>query len=111
MPKSRISDYSSAIADAICARLSIAESLRAIRADDAMPPRKTVYSWLKKHKEFREQYELACSFVANCVVDEILEISDDARNDWTERKYKQDSTMVFNPENVQCSRLRIQARQ
>ncbi|KZK89150.1 hypothetical protein PsAD5_05511 [Pseudovibrio sp. Ad5] len=41
----------------------------------------------------------------------MLEIADDARNDWMERINRSETTAVFNAENVQRSRLRIQTRQ
>ncbi|QUS55957.1 hypothetical protein [Pseudovibrio brasiliensis] len=110
-PKGRISDYSDSIAGAICERLSAAESLRSICEDEVMPTRKTVYSWLKTHPEFQLAYETARSFAVDSLVDEMLEIADDARNDWIERITRNETTLAFNAESVQRSRLRIQTRQ
>ena len=48
---------------------------------------------------------------ADHFADEIIEIADDASNDWMERERKDGSTeAVLNYEHVQRSRLRIDAR-
>jgi hypothetical protein len=44
---------------------------------------------------------------ADCLAEEILEIADDGRNDWTKRE---DGSDAVNAEVVQRSRLRVDAR-
>nr|WP_063317179.1 hypothetical protein [Pseudovibrio sp. Ad13] len=56
-------------------------------------------------------YEAARRFAADSLVDEMLEIADDARNDWMERINRSETTAVFNAENVQRSCLRVQTHQ
>jgi hypothetical protein len=47
----------------------------------------------------------------DALVDEMIEIADDSRNDWLERKdAKADAPPQRNPENVARSRLRIETR-
>jgi len=75
-----------------------------------------VYRWLDDNEEFREQYSLARSIQADTIADEILEISDNASNDWMERRSEAEkgagvnTGWVLNGEHVQRSRLRVDAR-
>ncbi len=108
----RPSDFTQATADIICARLADGESLRAICASDDMPSKTSVFRWLAVNEAFRDQYARAREAQADHLVDEILEISDDATNDWMVRNGKdgEDSTYVLNGEHVQRSRLRVDSR-
>lgn len=63
------SGYSEAMADAICARLAMCESLTSVCRDPAMPSIGTVYYWLRRHPEFVERYRLAKSFGRDLLVD------------------------------------------
>jgi hypothetical protein len=108
----RPSDYTAEITETICARLAAGESLRTICADEAMPAQSTVYLWLTKHSEFSEQYARAREVQAETLVDEILEISDDGRNDYMLRQGEGEETLAYrlNGEHVQRSRLRVDSR-
>jgi hypothetical protein len=48
------------VAISICARLAEGKSLRAICSDAGMPGRATVFRWIARHKEFRDEHTLAC---------------------------------------------------
>jgi terminase small subunit-like protein len=48
-----------------------------------MPDMATVFRWLARHAEFRDQYARAREVQADYLAEEILEIADDGRNDWT----------------------------
>lgn len=109
-PMARPSKYSPKIADAICERLISGRSLRSICADDDMPHVVTVLRWLRERDEFRSQYALAREAQADTIVDEILEIADDARNDWMERHGEDDAGWSINGDHIQRSRLRVDAR-
>lgn len=106
--------YTSAIADAICTRLADGESLRSICSDDAMPALSTVMGWLARneHDGFVEQYTRAREMQADAIFDEILDIADDGRNDWMERRDEEGANLGWkeNGEAMQRSRLRIDAR-
>lgn len=106
----RPSDYNLEVVATICTRLVEGESLRSICRSDEMPGLSTVYRWLLAHEEFREQYARAKDEQADTLADEIIEISDDARNDWMERHGEQDAGWVANGEHIQRSRLRVDAR-
>lgn len=111
MVMGRPSDYTEELADKICERLVEGQSLRAICADETMPGVSTVCRWLGKHTEFREQYARAREAQADTLADEILDIADDAVNDWMERR-RQDGSVdeVVNAEHIQRSRLRVDSR-
>jgi hypothetical protein len=107
--------FDQAIADEICERLANGESLRSICGsdrDDFIPGSTTVFKWLAENTKFAEQYAHAREAQADAIFDEILDIADDARNDWMERKDAegQGAGYVENGEHIQRSRIRIDAR-
>jgi len=75
--RGRPSDYSFQVAISICARLAEGKSLRAICSEAGMPGRATVSRWIARHKEFRDEYTLACELRAEDLADEMIEIVDD----------------------------------
>ena len=106
----RPSEFTQETANAICDRLSDGESLRSICSDDEMPGKTTVFIWLREHEAFRNQYALAREVQADMLFDDCLDIADDARNDWMERRGEEDAGWVANGEHIQRSKLRIDAR-
>ncbi len=106
----RPSLYTPEITAAICRRLMEGESLRAICRDDAMPSTTAVCEWLAVHKEFAEQYARAREVQADTLADEILEIADDASNDWMQRNDPENPGWVANHDHIQRSRLRVDSR-
>jgi hypothetical protein len=102
--------YSRHVAIAICDELAEGRSLLSICSDDGMPGRTTVYDWLGKHAEFRELFDRARHWQATSLLDEALDIADDARNDWMVKPGKGDAGWVFNGENLRRSKLRIDTR-
>lgn len=108
--------YTQGIADIVCDRISLGESLRAICEDDDMPAQTTVYRWLRRDDEigeaFRKQYARAREDQADSLVDECELIADDGRNDWMEKRDK-DGALIgwqINGEHVSRSKLRIEQR-
>lgn len=110
--KGRPTAFSQAIADKICARLIAPESLRSICRDESMPGKTTVLRWLDEREDFRTQYARAREQQADSIFDDILDIADDAANDWMERAGKEgdESTYELNGEHIQRTKLRIDAR-
>jgi hypothetical protein len=72
-PIGRPSSYSEYIANAICERISLGESLRAICRDDNFPDKMTVLRWLKQQPEFRAQYTQARDEQADTYFEMILD--------------------------------------
>lgn len=77
----RPSKFTKELAETICERLALGESLRAICRDAKMPSQSMVFRWLSDNEQFREQYARARDFQADSWADEILQISDDGSND------------------------------
>lgn len=104
--------FSSDMADAICVKLCEGLSLREICRAEGMPGPTTVYRWLQERQDFREQYRAAREASADHFLDEMLEIADDAKNDWMERNDKEGNAVGFslNGEHIQRSRQRIETR-
>lgn len=103
-------DFSDDLADQICEGIADGRSLRSICNDVGMPNKATVFRWLAGNEAFRDRYARARDAQADAIFDEILDIADDASNDWMERRGEEDSGWVVNGEHVQRSRIRIDAR-
>lgn len=72
----RPSKYTPERAEAICTRLVEGESLRTICQDSTMPAARTVFRWLEKRDDFRQQYARAREAQAEGFADEIVDIAD-----------------------------------
>jgi hypothetical protein len=110
MPAGRPTDYNKKTAKEICRRLIEGESLRSITRDDSMPCIKTVYNWMQQYDEFLQQYCQARDEQIETYADEIIEIADDARNDFVEKEGRNGTYIAFDNEHVLRSRLRIDTR-
>lgn len=108
----RPSDYNEEITAIICARMADGESVRSICSDDDMPSKVTVFRWLGKHEEFRNQYAKACEARSELIADEILDIADDGTNDYVEKRNENGEVVGYttNGEAIQRSRLRVDTR-
>jgi len=106
-PRGRPSVYRDEIATEICDRVAHGETLTAICRSSHMPPRQTVVDWLIQNRQpFSSMYARAKELQIECWADDLLEISDDASNDWMEREGR----VELNAEHIQRSRLRTDNR-
>lgn len=103
-------EFSQEIFDTVCERLAGGESLRSISRDEKMPTNTAIFNWINKDRQLLEQYTRAREFQAEMMFDDLLDIADDARNDWMERHGKDDAGWVANGEHIQRSRLRVETR-
>lgn len=73
---------------------------------------RAVLRWLadEDREDFRRQYARAREAQADTIFDEIIDIADNATNDWMERNGQDDEGYQLNGEHVQRSRLRLDAR-
>lgn len=108
----RPTDFTQAVADTICERIADGESLRAICDDDDMPGKSTVFRWLAADQSFQDQYARAREAQADSLVDDMLDIADDGRNDWIEKRNADGEAIgwIENGEALRRSQLRIDAR-
>lgn len=105
--------YSDELADTICERIADGESLRSICDDEGFPSKSTVFAWLADNERFRTKYTHAREAQADALFDEMLDIADDGRNDWMERKNADGDSVGWqeNGEALRRSDLRIKTRQ
>ncbi len=111
-PVGRPSDYTKELADLICEKVADGQSFRKLTTDDSMPCISTIFTWLRTYPEFLHQYEIAKDQQADLMAEDIIEIADDGRNDWMEINDDEGAITGFrvNGENIQRSRLRVDAR-
>ena len=99
----------------IIEQISIGKSLNSLVEQKKVPSHQTVYNWLNEEHEnydkiFLDNYARARQDQADFYADEIIEISDDSRNDYMEKLIGEEVVQVVNQENIQRARLRIDAR-
>lgn len=110
-PPGRPSDYTPELADRICAALADGRSLRGVCEAEDMPDKSTVFRWLRTNEGFRDQYARAKVESADSHADDMIDIADDARNDWMKVQNKGDQeAYILNGEHVARTRLRIDTR-
>lgn len=109
---SGVTTFTDEIGDTICERIALGESVRSICDDEAMPSMSTVFKWLRDNEGFSQQYARARETQADTIVDEILDIADDGRNDWMEKRNSDGENIGWqeNGEAMRRSQLRIDAR-
>lgn len=107
----RPSTFSAKIAARICEQLASGRTLRDVCSDEGMPAESTVRTWALDDREgFSAQYAKAREIGYHSMADELMEIADDGRNDWMERRGEEDAGWQVNGEHIQRSRLRVDTR-
>lgn len=105
--KGRPSKYSTCLRDRLCFLLISGASLREACTESGVTV-PTVLNWaMDPGHDFFEHYARARKLRAELMLDEILEIADDSAKDL---KKLENGNLVFDHENVQRSRLRIDTR-
>jgi hypothetical protein len=104
--------YTDELAERILHELAEGRTLRDVCRANGMPSPYTVRLWAVEDREgFAARYSRAREFGYHDMADEMLEIADDGRNDWTMRQNKRGNReTVLNHENIKRSRLRYDAR-
>ena len=103
----RPTQFTSAIASAICTRLAAGETLRAICRDRSLPAEEVVRGWVIDRPAFASAFKRAREIGYATLADQILEIADDASADsYVDEKGKPRA----DAEAIQRSRLRIETR-
>ena len=100
--------YTRELTDMICQRLADGESLREICREDNMPSESAVRGWVVQDVDgLHARYARAREAQMDRWAEEIIEIGDDATNDWMTRR---DGSKSVDQEVVNRARLRIDAR-
>ena len=107
-----MAEFSQGLFDRICERIAEGESLRGICEGADMPSTTAVKKWLIKDDggALVAQYARAREMQADTLFEDILDISDDARNDWMAREGEGAAGYALNGEHIQRSKLRVDAR-
>jgi hypothetical protein len=72
----RPSTYSDKVANDICIRIALGESLRKLCMEEGMPAQSSVYEWLLRYPDFSEKYARARELQAETQFDELVDIVD-----------------------------------
>jgi hypothetical protein len=107
----RPSSFTQEIADKICQELALGNSLRTVCLPDGMPSVASIFNWFRNYPEFLEQYTRAKQESADAMAEDVLDIADDATNDYMMRTGKDgNESYQLNGEHIQRSRLRVETR-
>ncbi len=104
--------YTRELADEICERIADGETLRQVCRLKGLSA-STVRRWvINDIDDFSTRYAQARALCLESWADEVMEIGDDATNDWMKREGRdgEDIGWTVNGEHVQRSRLRIDSR-
>lgn len=96
------------IFDVICDKIINGKSLRTVlnEIEPKISP-STFFIWLREDELKSKQYEIATKERSELVFEDILDIADNSSNDYVENE---NGNLVLNAENIQRSRLRVDAR-
>jgi hypothetical protein len=110
---SRPREFSETLAAEICERLACGETLRHITLLPHLPEEATLYRWLLREPEFQTRFLAAKALQVEKWAEEMIDIADDARNDWMIRENARTgaSATVANTEAVSRAKLRVAVRQ
>jgi hypothetical protein len=107
----RPSIYTEELANDICTRLGLGESLRKICLDKDMPSLSSVMSWLTTKPVFLEQYTRAREIQAETQFDELIDIVDQPPElSYVTGKNGEQIEVKFDSSYVQWMKLRVDTR-
>lgn len=114
MAGGRKTTYTAAKAKKICDVIASSSiSVRELSSQDDMPCEVTIYKWLNDNEEFAKNYAHAKKSQLEYMANEIVDIADNAENDYMRRQGRdddEDSGWVTNGEAIQRSKLRVDTR-
>ena len=107
----RPSLYTEELANEICVRLGLGESLRKICLDERMPCLASVMGWLSRKPDFLEQYTRAREIQAETQFDELIDIVDQPPElSYVTGKNGEQIEVKFDSSYVQWMKLRVDTR-
>jgi hypothetical protein len=108
--------FTDKLGEEICERMCNGEAPSVVCKDPRMPNYSTVLRWTlsddPKYEAFRIMFEEARKIMWLYHADQMLQIADDSTNDYVDRynKFTEETERVFDNENSQRSKLRIDTR-
>jgi hypothetical protein len=110
-PPQRPTVYSFKLSEGICERITQGQTTSEVTRDPTMPTWGVLARWRREHEDFNRRYTIARQSCCELWADEIIEIADDATNDYVTRVTANGRTMrVFDREAFERSRLRVDSR-
>lgn len=107
----RPSGFTTEIGQKLCRLIEEGNSLREICKMEGMPPAGMIFRWLAHFPEFEKEYMKARIAQSHHIFEEILEIADNATNDYMEKMNRAGGTFLApNTELILRSKLRVEAR-
>ncbi len=95
----------------VCRRIAIeGDSLRKVLRAKEMPSSQTFFKWMSEDPSKTKRYAYACNERADIIFEDILHIADDVSKDTKTVNVDGIETETINKENIQRSRLRVDAR-
>lgn len=104
------STFTEQLGEEICRRMAEGETLTEICRSPGMPAFFSVHRWAERHPAFGEAFACAHEAQAHRWAEEIIDISDDSRNDWITRPTERGEEAVVNHEYISRSKLRVDSR-
>ena len=107
MPK--IYEFNEEIAQEICHGIATSSfGIRKLKKQNKhWPSVETIFRWLHDNASFRQQYTRAKQEQIESYIDDVIDIADDATNDWM---VNEKGTIVANHDHINRARLRIDTR-
>ena len=103
--------FSQELFDQICSNLSEGLSLRTVCSLPGMPDKSNVFRWLREKPGLRDQYARAKDEAADAIAEDMLDIADDASNDFMTIHKGDIEYEVEHREVTSRSKLRVETRQ
>lgn len=111
-PRKRVNPpYTKELGEEICQRIANGASGVQVCRDLEMPDWPTIARWRRTKQDFSKSYDDACKLRAEYWGDEIIDIADDATNDFMDAQRGKQLYRAFDREHFERSRLRMQGRQ
>lgn len=104
------STFTQQLGEEICRRMAEGETLTEICRSPGMPAFFSVHRWAARHPAFGEAFACAREAQAHRWAEEIIDISDDSRNDYITRQTECGEEIVVNHEHISRSKLRVDSR-
>lgn len=104
--------FTSALAAEIFERMANGQTINSICRLEHMPGRTTVKRWRRDDPQgFGKDYDLAHADLVESWADDMIDIADDATNDWMDRQTQNGTIRVVDHEHISRSALRVKTRQ
>jgi hypothetical protein len=103
-------EFSDALAQTICERVSAGELLTIICREENTPTMRRCNQWLKEYSDFATLMDMSKSDRLNIFEEEVIEIADDMKSDFKTVIKNGKEKRIIDPEAIARAKLRIEVR-